>query len=244
MIDTAYELLDEQSDFLVLYKKPGVSFHSEAGEPGLFASLRQASAEPSLYPVHRLDKVTSGILLVAKTAAANREFCEQFAQRATEKFYLAVSAARPAKKQGQVRGDMQPARRGSWKLAHSQQNPAITQFFSRALLGDSHTGAGLRLFVLRPHTGKTHQLRVALKSLGAPIMGDSLYGGASADRAYLHAYSLAFHWQGQRYCYSQLPREVELFLGDNFLQSLGDFAQPWQLPWPAIAARNSDAASR
>lgn len=234
MTVVAYELLDEQSDFLVLYKKPGISFHSETGEAGLFESLRQACGAASLYPVHRLDKVTSGVLLVAKSAEANRAFCEQFARRTTEKFYVALSASKPSKKQGMVKGDMQPARRGSWKLAHSQLNPAVTQFFSRGLVAGNDVGQGARLFVLRPYTGKTHQLRVALKSLGAPILGDSLYAGASADRTYLHAYSLAFDWQGQRYRYSQLPREGELFMGQDFVSSLGNFAEPWLLPWPSV----------
>ena len=55
----------------------------------------------------------------------------------------------------------------------------------------------LRLFILQPKTGKTHQLRVAMKSLGSPILGDALYGGDSADRTYLHAYQLSFDYFGQ-----------------------------------------------
>jgi len=61
---------------------------------------------------------------------------------------------------------MLKARRGAWKLARSKESPALTEFVSTSL------GQGLRLFLLRPYTGKTHQLRVAMKSLGAPIIGD------------------------------------------------------------------------
>lgn len=225
-----YDIIDEQADFLVLYKKPGASFHSEGGAIGLFESLRQARTGQALFPVHRLDKVTSGLLLVAKQAEANRDFCAQFAARHIDKGYLALSAHKPSKKQGLIKGDMAQARRGSWKLLHSQHNPAITQFFSRGL------GEGLRLFALRPHTGKTHQLRVALKSLGAPIVGDELYGGGCTDRTYLHAAYLAFSWQGQRYGYSEMPREGELFLSPAFTEQVGDYRSPWLLPWPVIGA--------
>ena len=228
MVEIFYQVVDEQPDFLLVYKKPGVSFHSESGEPGLFEAIKQGQGYSQLYPVHRLDKITSGLLVLAKTAEANRELCEQFARRQAQKFYLALSAKKPGKKQGLIKGDMQPARRGSWMLSKTQENPAATQFFSKGL------GDGRRLFILRPHTGKTHQLRVAMKSLGAPILGDSLYGGEAADRGYLHAYSLAFSLGQQTYSYTELPREGSEFLQAGFAAAVLDYQQPWQLPWPAM----------
>src|SRR5690606_2935168 len=87
----AYDIIDEQPDFLVVYKKPSVSFHSETGEPGLFESVKQGGHYAELFPVHRLDKITSGILVMAKNPDANRILCEQFEQRQVEKFYLAIS---------------------------------------------------------------------------------------------------------------------------------------------------------
>lgn len=227
-METFYQLVDDQPDFLLVYKKPGVSFHSESGEPGLFETIKQRQGYSELYPVHRLDKLTSGLLVLAKTAAANRELCEQFATRQAQKFYLALSAKKPSKKQGLVKGDMQQARRGSWMLCKTCENPAVTQFFSKGL------GDGCRLFILRPHTGKTHQLRVAMKSLGAPIVGDALYGGEAADRGYLHAFSLAFSLGQQAYRYTELPREGGAFLQAGFAAAVVDYQQPWQLPWPAV----------
>lgn len=227
-----YELIANNEHFLVIYKKPDVSFHSDDGQPGLFERVKQGLGLSELYPVHRLDKVTSGLLVMAKTAAANRELVDQFESRKIEKFYLAISAKKPKKKQGLIKGDMVAARRGAWKLLNSQENPAITQFFS------SSVGAGKRLFVIKPHTGKTHQIRVALKSIGSPIMGDALYADASGcgdiDRVYLHAFSIGFSVSGVRYRYTELPREGESFASPEFFSAVNAFASPWFLEWPHL----------
>ncbi|RYE39043.1 MAG: hypothetical protein EOP48_26265 [Sphingobacteriales bacterium] len=127
-----YSIVENNTNFLVVYKKPGVSFHSENGR-GLFESIKQLEKLEELYPVHRLDKVTSGLLVMAKTAHANLQLTQQFKLRLVEKFYIAISEKKPKKKQGLIRGDMTPARRGAWKLTLSVENPAITQFFQEIL---------------------------------------------------------------------------------------------------------------
>ena len=152
-----YDVVENNSDFIVIYKKPNTSFHSESGEPGLFETVRQTEKLDELFPVHRLDKVTSGLLVMAKTADVNRQLTEAFRERRAEKYYLAISTKKPTKKQGLIKGDMASARRGAWKLLVTQDNPATTQFFSKSI------AAGRRLFIIKPHTGKTHQIRVALK---------------------------------------------------------------------------------
>jgi tRNA pseudouridine32 synthase/23S rRNA pseudouridine746 synthase len=142
-----------------------------------------------------------------------------------EKYYLALSDAKPAKKQGLIRGDMEKGRGGAWKLCQSQLNPAVTQFFSHSL------APGRRLFLLRPRTGKTHQLRVAMKSLGAPILGDALYGGSAADRTYLHAYALALTLDGEALRFVCPPAQGSEFA----VPALAAYLQqqpPWTLPWP------------
>ena len=88
---------------------------------------------------------------------------------------------------------MEKSRRGAWKLMRSTENPAVTEFNCQSL------EPGLRLFVLHPHTGKTHQLRVAMKSLGSPILGDTLYGGKAASRMFLHAWKIKFDYQDQTF---------------------------------------------
>ena len=116
-----------------------------------------------------------------------------------KKQYLAISDHKPKKKQGLIQGDMAKGRRGAWLLTRSQENPAITRFTSLSL------GEGRRLFFLSPLTGKTHQLRVAMKSLGAPILRDALYGGSPADRVYLHAWRLSLVYGGEPWRFELAP---------------------------------------
>ncbi|HTF98765.1 MAG TPA: TIGR01621 family pseudouridine synthase [Cellvibrio sp.] len=228
-----YDIIENHPDFVVIYKKPNASFHSEAGEPGLFETLRQRENFTELFPVHRLDKVTSGLLVMAKNANTNQALVQAFARREVEKFYVAISAKKPLKKQGLVIGDMAQARRGGWKLLPEYKNPAITQFFSKGL------GKGKRLFILKPHTGKTHQIRVAMKSLGAPIVGDNLYSGENdADRVYLHAYSLAFNLNGIFYRFTVLPNEGVLFTDPVFKSAFAEWQEPWDLAWPSLSGRS------
>lgn len=230
-----YDIIENNSEFIVIYKKPNTSFHSESGEPGLFETLRQNERLDELFPVHRLDKVTSGLLVMAKTADINRQLNDAFRMREVEKYYLAISAKKPTKKQGLIKGDMTPSRRGAWKLLITQENPASTQFFSKSIT------AGRRLFIVKPHTGKTHQIRVALKSIGAAILGDGLYGDSVAsetcDRTYLHAFSLAFRLNGKQYRFTQLPREGEFFIDEFFDVAMEDWREPWLLPWPVISGK-------
>lgn len=180
-------LLAQGADWIALEKPAGLNIHSEDGEAGLVV---QASAlfDCPLWPVHRLDKVTSGIVLLATSAQGAARLGALFAQHQMYKTYLAQSSFKPKKKQGRIKGDMKKGRNGNWLLTHDQTNPAITDFTSQF---DEATHK--RLFILRPLTGKTHQLRVAMKSLGSPIDGDTRYGGQPADRTYLHAYRLS--WQ-------------------------------------------------
>lgn len=231
-MNNVYEIVEDHSDFFIVYKKPMVSFHSEDGTAGLFETVKRMQGMEELYPVHRLDKVTSGLLVMAKNAETNQALTEQFRNRQIEKFYLAISAKKPRKKQGLIRGDMSPARRGAWKLLPSQDNPAITQFMSASV------SAGKRLFVIKPHTGKTHQIRVALKSIGAPILGDQLYADAasceSVDRVYLHAYSLGFQLNGKTYRFTEAPREGEEFLSVAFRDCFSTYVLAWDLPWPVV----------
>lgn len=185
-------ILHDCSSLLVVDKPPGLPFHCDASSLGVLQCLRASGAHTSrLYGVHRLDRVTSGILVFTKSAEDAGLLSAAFRTGAVCKLYVALSARRPSKKEGTVSGDLAAARRGAHKLLRTQTDPARTSFVSSGVVGGERP---LRGFVLRPSTGRTHQLRVALKALGAPVLGDALYADAAEaaceERAYLHAAAL------------------------------------------------------
>ncbi len=240
-----YTLLDHNDDFVVVSKQPGITVQSEGVlEPGedrlsihpLRMGLLQLVARDlgleKLYPVHRLDKITSGLVIMAITPEANRQLSMLFEAREVEKFYIALSDKKPKKKQGAIIGDMDKSRDGAWMLQKSKFNPAITQVLSRSIAPHR------RLFIIKPHTGKTHQIRVALKSIGAAIYGDLQYGGSRADRGYLHAMVLRFEWRGEHCRYQCLPESGEWFQDSIFIEGVKEFDEPWMLGWPDVTTFN------
>ncbi|MFC3032084.1 TIGR01621 family pseudouridine synthase [Pseudoalteromonas fenneropenaei] len=218
-----FEIVLHHHDFVVAYKPAGVSFHSET-EAG-FVVLLEAQLGIKLYAVHRLDKVTSGLIILATHSGAASMLTDMFSNRVIDKFYLALIDAKPKKKQGWVKGDMAKARRGAYKLLKTSDNPAITRFYSQSI------AEGLRAVVLKPFSGKTHQLRVALKSLAAPILGDELYGGTQSDRVYLHAYALSLVWQGEQIQLQAPPVEGQWYRVYLQHQQAKQWQQPWLLEW-------------
>lgn len=219
-------------DYLVFNKPAGLAIHSQAG-PGLVARLRLELGNENLFPVHRLDSATSGLLLLAKSSEANRELSRLFQERKVEKIYLALLDSKPRKTQGRIEGDMLKARNGSWRLAKTKTNPALTWFFSYGY------APGKRCALLKPYTGKTHQLRVALKALGSPILGDQRYGGSPHRRTCLHAWQLRFAWQGAtvRYCApfaATLEGEKCEFDSEALAAHLESLPPPFDLPWPNV----------
>ena len=222
---SAIALLYENEDFLVVDKPAGLNFHSEE-EAGLVVLVQEQYKLEAIYPLHRLDKMTSGLVIFGKCKEAAQQFGKMFENREVEKYYLAISLRKPKKKQGWIKGDMKSARRGSWMFAKTNDNPAITQFHSTALR------EGERGFLVKPHTGKTHQIRVALKSIGSPIAGDIRYAQSDEAkkeaRGYLHAYALRFEYKGETYRFLQPPKEGERFLSDAFNAIV---SQEWRRPW-------------
>ncbi len=226
---SAIQIIDSQADFILVSKPADLSFHSESGEPGLFQQVKKMIKASELYPVHRLDKMTSGLVIFATNKASAVKFQRLFAERLINKYYLAISDKKPKKKQGLIKGDMEKSRRGMWKLVRSQVNPAITQFFSYPLID------GKRLFLVKPSTGKTHQIRVALASIGSAILGDKYYSKSPSDRGYLHAYALCFSFAGQDFTYQLLPQQGQEFICSEAQHLLSTaLSSPWQLNWPKV----------
>jgi tRNA pseudouridine32 synthase/23S rRNA pseudouridine746 synthase len=221
-------LVYEHQDFLIVDKPPGIAVQDEDHNVGILVVLCKQLQREKLWLVHRLDKVTSGLLILAKSAEAASKLGKLFEARHIEKFYIALSCQKPKKKQGSVSGPMKKIRDGKWALTTTGSAPAITQFFSHSV------APGIRLFLLKPLTGKTHQLRVMLKSLGSPILGDTLYKGQQCDRTYLHALSLRFEYDGQKVSIQSPPTNGEYFQTEEFSLVLQQYLHPWLLSWPVL----------
>lgn len=206
----AVELLYRDAHLAVLNKPAEVSLLADrSGAPCLWDSLpERLGAKP--YLVHRLDKGTSGVLLVALDAATQRDLTRAFQQRRVRKFYLArvtgtVVSGTPAtltidlplkkgrKSRYRVAGERAAIRRlpRGWQLDSESRDghPSLTRI--RVLRHDTDT----TLLLAAPRTGRTHQLRVHLAWVGHPIVGDRLYGRPDsppqrADRLQLHCHRL------------------------------------------------------
>ncbi len=142
--------------------------------------------------VHRLDRETSGVTVLARTRTAARALTEAFRTGAVEKTYLALTARAPAPERGRLDAPLaaEPSRPGR-RIVSPRGEPAATRYDT------VRTGAGGSLVSCWPETGRTHQIRVHLAHLGAPLLGDSRYGGprrvleTSIPRVMLHARRLA-----------------------------------------------------
>jgi tRNA pseudouridine32 synthase/23S rRNA pseudouridine746 synthase len=205
-------VVGETSRWVVVDKPSGVPCHASDKGDGVLTLLRRDAVErgereaavAEYRLVHRLDDGTSGCLAIAK-------------DRETANLLGAAFRERRARKACVVAGDLDKARRGAFKLARTRTAGAcaVTAITRTAGLGAAAAGdAARKLLVARPITGKTHQIRVAAKSLGAPLLGDDLYGGAPADRLYLHAAALAIDDAGLDV--STPPRSGASFLSARF----------------------------
>jgi len=191
-------ILFEDEHLLAIDKPPGLVVHPTWGhrEGTLLNALLwrarewdSAVARPRM--VHRLDKDTSGLLLVAKTRAAHAELARAFQRRQVSKEYLALVHGRPSADRGRIdlpisRIPTDPKRRTT---DDPSGRPALTDWQLVAEAPDRP----IALLVCRPQTGRTHQIRVHLAAIGLPIVGDPLYGTGEPllPRQALHAARLA-----------------------------------------------------
>ena len=191
------EILYEDEDLICLNKPAGLVVHPAAGNWSgtlVNAVLHHAGQLPDvgnpLRPgvVHRLDKDTSGCILVAKNDAAHAALARQFAERTAQKTYLAVVRGRPRASAGVVTGAIARHPVHRQRMAVSNRPGARAAETAWKVLVSNPK---LSLLECRPKTGRTHQIRVHLKHLGHPIAGDRVYGGgADFPRQLLHAWQL------------------------------------------------------
>src|SRR5689334_21963005 len=192
--------LYEDEELIVINKPAGLVVHPGAGQREHtlvnallhhFPKLSGIGGQERPGIVHRLDKETSGCLVVAKTDEAHRRLSAQFAERKVEKIYLALVAGKLRRSTGTIHGEIgrHPVHRKKMSVTSRRGRPAKTDY--RVL----RSSAELSLVECRLHSGRTHQIRVHLHHLGHPVLGDKVYGGKFAKsygRQMLHAWKLGF----------------------------------------------------
>ncbi len=186
-------ILYEDSDMIVIDKPSGLVVHPGAGTTettlveGLLVDRGLPVSDDPARPgiVHRLDKETTGVIVVAKTLEALESLKRQFTDRSTKKHYIAVVDGIFQETEGHIDAPIgrNPAMPQRMSIQASGR-PAQTEFNVLSEL------EGSSLLWIRPRTGRTHQIRVHLRYIGHSVLGDEKYGGKEADRLMLHAWRL------------------------------------------------------
>jgi 23S rRNA pseudouridine1911/1915/1917 synthase len=187
-------ILYEDSSLVAIDKPAGLAVHGAPGHAGPTVAAwfvarypAEAAAFDAERPgiVHRLDKDTTGVLLLAKTPAAQAALSRAFEARTTSKTYIAICDGVPERPRAVIDADIarHPGDRTRMAIAR-RGRAARTEYEVIA------TGWGQSLLVVRPVTGRTHQIRVHLAAIGAPVAGDRVYGRAGEGRQKLHAWQV------------------------------------------------------
>ncbi len=213
-------IIYEDDDVLVVNKPAGLIVHSDGRtkEPSVadwvlahypqMADVGESWTSPQgeVVPrpgiVHRLDRDTSGVMILAKTREAYEFLKAQFGERTTEKVYKAFVYGHPSRDEGTIEAEIVRIRSipPRWGVARASEDKkhraAVTDWHVLARERDPETGEKVALMEARPKTGRTHQIRVHFKHLGHPVVADPLYAkGRPAllgfSRQALHAFSLA-----------------------------------------------------
>lgn len=195
------KVLYEDEDLLVIDKPAGLTVHPAPGHPShtlvnaILAHLQEPlEIEDEQRPgiVHRLDRDTSGLMIVAKNHAAQMNLSAQFKARTVSKVYLTLVKGRVTPEEGIIEapiGRDRSHRERMAVVAERHGREARTQYRVVKHLD------GYTLLEVKPETGRTHQIRVHLAAIGYPVVGDAVYGMKSEflSRQFLHAHRLGFH---------------------------------------------------
>jgi len=191
----------EDDDLLVIDKPAGMVVHPAHGHRSgtlvnallaRYPQLAEVGGAERAGIVHRLDKGTSGLILVAKHEAAQKELQQQFKHHAVEKVYLALVEGRLAPAQGVIEAPVGRDKRQRKQMAVVRSGRQARTEYRVIERFDDHT-----LVEARPQTGRTHQIRVHFAFIGHPLAGDRVYGyrrqRLRIERQFLHAQTISFH---------------------------------------------------
>jgi 23S rRNA pseudouridine1911/1915/1917 synthase len=220
--DIPLQLLYEDDDMVAIDKPAGMVVHAGAGVHSgtlvnallhRFGALSGVGGALRPGIVHRLDRYTSGVLLVAKNDQAHRNLAAQFSGRRVEKTYLALVQGTVKEEGGKIERPIarDPSRRTRMTARLAEGRAAWSEY--RVL----RRFAGFTLLEVRIGTGRTHQIRVHLSSIGHPVAGDTVYGAFKAHepRYFLHANRIRFHKPADGEpleIVSPLPADLEAWL--------------------------------
>lgn len=176
------KVLHTDNHLLVVYKPGGVPVQADAtGDPDLLTQAKAWLAAEFHKPgavwlglVHRLDRPARGVVVLARTSKAAARLSAQFAGRSTDKVYRVVVHGRPPQDQGTLEHALESDDRGSRVVAAGRGKPARLDY--QLLEQKVVAGQPLSLLEVRLHTGRKHQIRLQLSTIGCPVLGDLRYG--------------------------------------------------------------------
>jgi len=224
------KIIFQNKDFVIVDKPAGLAVHPGVGtkEKTLvdfllekFPEIKTVGDDPEIRPgiVHRLDKETSGVMVVARNQKTFEYLKGLFKNRKIEKKYLALVHGKMKEKEGRIEGEMGRSKKDfrkqalvRGKISVRKERYSLTHFKVKEELEK------YSLLEATPATGRMHQIRVHLHSIGHPIVGDKKYTfkeykNVSAPRMFLHAYSISFIGpDGEKYYFeSEAPEEFKNF---------------------------------
>jgi 23S rRNA pseudouridine1911/1915/1917 synthase len=225
--DIPLDIIFENEDLIVVNKPAGMVVHPAAGHDsgtlvnavlGYDPDMEGIGGEERPGLVHRLDKETSGLIVLAKNERAHRWLQDQFRLRTVEKIYLALVDGRPPTPTGRVEASIgrDPSHRKKMAIVPTGKGRESVSEYKTLELFKEHT-----LLEFHPFTGRTHQIRLHCQFLGCPIVGDLIYGKkhvtVNIDRHFLHAAKLKIilpHETSSRVFEAELPEELKVVLDE------------------------------
>jgi len=223
--DIPLEIIFENDDLIVVNKPAGMVVHPAAGHYsgtlvnavlGYDPDMEGIGGEERPGLVHRLDKETSGLIILAKNERAHNWLQDQFRLRKVEKTYLALVDGKPPTPTGRVEAPIgrDPSHRKKMAIVVPGKGREAVSEYKTVESFKHHT-----LLEFHPHTGRTHQIRLHCQFLGCPIVGDSVYGKRTPTvelhRHFLHAYRLKIILPGEKHLHAfeaELPLELKAAL--------------------------------